>query len=105
MYVCKGEGFKGRIGVSYWTVTEILELYEAEWKLNSNNPKASYNESNIPEKLLSEEDIKLLHKYCIQEINDLCIKYSTGSFTAADYGQLARLCLASELTFNARRGG
>ena len=30
---------------------------------------------------------------------------STGSFTAANYRQLARLCLARVLTFNARRGG
>ena len=76
-------------------------------ELHSNNAKASYDESklNIPEKLPNEEDIKLLRKYCIQEINGLCNKYSAGSFTAANYRQLARLCLARGLTFDARRGG
>ena len=85
----------------------FLQLYETEWKLHSNNAKASYDERklNIPEKLPNKEDIKLLRKYCIQEIHGLCSKYSTGSFTAADYRQLARLCLARGLTFNARRGG
>ena len=76
-------------------------------ELHSNNAKASYDESklNILEKLPSEEDIKLWCKYCIQEINGLCNKYFAGSFTAADYRQLARLCLARGLTFDARRGG
>ena len=76
-------------------------------ELHSNNAKASYDESklNIPEKRPSEEDIKLLCKYCIQEINGLCNKYFAGSFTVADYRQLARLCLARGLTFDARRGG
>ena len=76
-------------------------------ELHSNNAKASYDESklNILEKLPSEEDIKLWCKYCIQEINGLCNKYFAGSFTAANYRQLARLCLARGLTFDARRGG
>ena len=85
----------------------FLELYETEWKLHSNNAKASYDESklNIPEKRPNEEDIKLLRKYCIQEIHGLCNKYSTGSSTVADYCQLARLCPARGPAFNVRRGG
>ena len=103
----RGKALKEGLDFLIEQLRQFLELYETEWKLHSNDAKASYDESklNIPEKLPSEEDIKLLRKYCIQEINDLCDKYSTGSFIAADYRQFARLSLARELTFNVRRGG
>ena len=92
----RGKALKERSDFLIKQLRRFLELYETEWKLHSNNAKAFYDESklNTPEKLASEEDIKLLRRYCIQEINGLCNKYSTGSFTAADYRQLARLCLA-----------
>ena len=92
----RGKALKERSDFLIKQLRRFLELYETEWKLHSNNAKAFYDESklNTPEKLASEEDIKLLRGYCIQEINGLCNKYSTGSFTAADYRQLARLCLA-----------
>ena len=107
-YMCaRGKALKEGSDFLIKQLRRFLELYERECKLHSNNTKALYDESklDIPEKLPGEEDIKLLRRYCIQEINGLCNKYSSGSFTASDYRQLARLCLARGLTFNARRGG
>lgn len=85
----------------------FLELYDTEWRIQSNNAKAVYEENklNLPESLPTEEDVKLFRAYCVKEINALCKKYSAkGKFTAFDYRQLARVTVARALTFNARRG-
>lgn len=88
------------------SLRNFADLYEDEWQMHAKNCRSVYDarKSNKPEKLPDEGDVKLFRKYCIQELNQLIAKVTSGNFSQHDFKRLEKITLARVISFNARRG-